>query len=93
MAVKAFVLIETRVGKSSEVTASLQKMEFVKTAVPVTGPWDIIVVAEGEMLSDIANLIMGKMKQVNGITRTMTCLTTGSIISRINTPVSGCQGL
>ncbi len=77
MSVKAFVLIETRIGKSFEVTSVLQQMECVKLAIPVTGPYDVIVVAEGETLGQIGDLIMGKMKPVDGITRMMTCLATG----------------
>lgn len=74
MAAKAFVLIETAVGRAKEVAAALQKLEGVKSVDPVTGPYDIIAIAEGETLNDIGDLVTGKIHPVSGITRTVTCL-------------------
>ncbi|GAI12853.1 unnamed protein product, partial [marine sediment metagenome] len=42
MAVKAFVLIEIGVGKTKNVVTALGKVEGVKSADAVTGPYDII---------------------------------------------------
>lgn len=75
MAAKAFILIETAVGKTHEVLSALQKVEGIKSADPVTGPYDLIVVAEGADLNAIGNLVAGKIHPIPGITRTVTCLT------------------
>jgi DNA-binding Lrp family transcriptional regulator len=75
MAAKAFILIETAVGKTQEVLSSLQKVEGINSADPVTGPYDLIVVAEGVDLNAIGNLVAGKIHPIPGITRTVTCLT------------------
>ena len=74
MAAKAFVLIETAVGKNKEVVSLLGKLEGVKSVDIVTGPYDIIAVVEGESLNEIGDLITGKIHPVPGINRTVTCL-------------------
>jgi len=40
----------------------------------VTGPYDLIVVAELSDLNSVGELITGKIHPVPGITRTVTCL-------------------
>jgi len=75
MASKAFVLIETTVGKTKEVVTSLRKLEGVKSVDPVTGPYDVIVIIEGESLTDISDQVTVKVHRVPGISRTVTCLT------------------
>ncbi len=74
MAAKAFVLIETVVGHTKEVAAALEKLERVKSVDTVTGPYDIIVIAEGETLNDIGDLVTGKIQPIKGMSRTVTCL-------------------
>ena len=74
MAAKAYVLIETAVGRAKEVATALEKLEGVKSVDPVTGPYDIIVIAERENLNDIGDLVTGKIHPIAGITRTVTCL-------------------
>ena len=74
MVAKAFVLIETAVGKNKEVVAQLSKMEGVRSVDIVTGPYDIIAIVEGDSLNEIGDLITGKIHPVSGINRTVTCL-------------------
>jgi len=74
VAAKAFVLIETVVGKNKEVVAALRQLEGVKSVDTVTGPYDIIAIIEGETLNDIGDLVTGKIHPIAGISRTVTCL-------------------
>lgn len=74
MAAKAFVLIETAVGKTKEVAATLKQLEGVKSVDIVTGPYDIIAIIERETLNDIGELITAKIHPIVGISRTVTCL-------------------
>ena len=74
MAAKAFVLIETAVGKTREVEAALKQLEGVKSVDGVTGPYDIIAIIEGETLNDIGELVTAKIHPIVGISRTVTCL-------------------
>ncbi len=74
MAAKAFVLIETAVGKTKEVVVKIRQLEGVKSVDPVTGPYDVIVIVEAESLNDIGDLVTGKIHPIGGISRTVTCL-------------------
>jgi len=71
---KAFVLIETAVGRTKEVTATLKHLQGVKSVDSVTGPYDIITIIEAETLNDIGDLVTGKIHPIAGISRTVTCL-------------------
>ena len=75
MAAKAFVLIETAVGRTKEVATALKQLEGVKSVDLVTGPYDIIAIIEGKELNDVGDLVTGKIHPVAGISRTVTCLT------------------
>ena len=74
MAAKAFVLIETAVGRTKEVITALKQLEGMKSVDTVTGPYDVIAIIEAETLSDIGNIVTGKIHPVTGISRTVTCL-------------------
>ncbi len=74
MAAKAFVLIETAVGRTKEVVTALKKLRGVNSVDTVTGPYDIIVILHGESLNDIGNLVTGEIHPIPGISRTVTCL-------------------
>jgi len=74
MAAKAFILMETIVGKNKEVVSALRQLEGVISADTVTGPYDIIAIIERETLSDITELVTGKIHPLPGIARTLTCL-------------------
>ncbi len=74
MAAKAFVLIETVVGRTKEVTATIRRLKGIKSVDTVTGPYDIIAIIEGETLNDIGNIVTEKIHPIAGISRTVTCL-------------------
>ena len=74
MAAKAFVLIETTVGRSKEVVAALKELKGVTSVDTVTGPYDVIVIVQGETLNDIGDLVTGNIHPIPGISRTVTCL-------------------
>jgi DNA-binding Lrp family transcriptional regulator len=74
MSAKAFVLIETSVGRTKEVANVLRKLDGVKSVDPVTGPYDVIAVIERESLSEIGDLVTSQIHPVTGISRTVTCL-------------------
>ena len=74
MSAKAFVLIETSVGKTKEVVSELNKMLGLKSVDTVTGPYDIIAVIEADNLNEIGDLITDKIHITDGIARTVTCL-------------------
>ncbi len=74
MAAKAFVLIETVVGRNKEVVTALQQLEGMESVNAVTGPYDVIAIIEAETLNDIGDLVTVKIHPIAGISRTVTCL-------------------
>ena len=71
---KAFILIETAVGQTRAVLATLNKFKGVKSVNAVSGPYDIIASVEKETLSDVGDMVTSEVHSVNGVTRTITCL-------------------
>jgi len=74
VAAKAFVLIETAVGKTKEVVTTLSPLKGVESVDTVTGPYDIIAIIEAESLNDIGEIVTGKIHPIAGISRSVTCL-------------------
>ncbi len=74
MTAKAFVLIETAVGKTKEVVSTLGSLKGVQSVDTVTGPYDIIAILEAENLNDIGEIVTGEIHPIAGISRTVTCL-------------------
>jgi len=78
LAPRAYILIETAVGKTNEVAGALKNMPLMKAVDTVTGPFDIIAIAEADDLPGIGDLITDGMHRVPGIVKTVTCLSVGS---------------
>jgi DNA-binding Lrp family transcriptional regulator len=78
MATKAYILIETTVGKSRDVTNELHSLPGVETVDPVTGPYDIIAVVSAPDLNAVGDLVTRQIHTINGIVRTVTCLSVGN---------------
>jgi DNA-binding Lrp family transcriptional regulator len=71
---KAYVLIETAVGRNREVIAALKKLKGVSSVDLVTGPYDLIAIVEAETLSEVGDIVTAKIHPITGISRTVTCL-------------------
>ena len=76
MSAKAFVLIETEVGRTKDVVATLQaqKVKEIKSVDLVTGPYDVIAVVEHDDFNAIGALVTESIHPIPGIKRTVTCL-------------------
>jgi DNA-binding Lrp family transcriptional regulator len=73
MAVQAYVLIQTEVGKAANVASSIRNIGGVVSAEDVTGPYDVIAKTEAETVDDLGKMVVSKIQLVDGITRTLTC--------------------
>ncbi|GGZ47146.1 AsnC family transcriptional regulator [Streptomyces inusitatus] len=71
--VQAYILIQTEVGKASSVAETVGKIPGVIQAEDVTGPYDVIVRAQADTVDALGRLVVAKVQQVEGITRTLTC--------------------
>ena len=73
MAVSAYILIQTEVGKAADVAAAVDAITGVITAEDVTGPYDVIARAEAEDVDQLGQMVVSKVQMIPGITRTLTC--------------------
>ena len=73
MAVKAYVLIQTEVGKAAQVASEVAGIDGVISAEDVTGPYDVIVQVEAESIDDLGKMVVSRMQLTDGVTRTLTC--------------------
>lgn len=73
MVVQAYILIQTDVGKAAEVAAKITDIKGVILAEDVTGPYDVIARVEANTVDELGKLVIAKIQDVSGITRTLTC--------------------
>jgi len=71
--VQAYILIQTEVGKASAVAELVSKIDVVIQAEDVTGPYDVIVRAQADTVDELGRMVVAKVQQAEGITRTLTC--------------------
>jgi DNA-binding Lrp family transcriptional regulator len=71
--VSAYILVQTEVGKASQVTDQIKAIPGITLADGVTGPYDVIARAEADDLDGLAKTIVMPMQEIEGITRTLTC--------------------
>ncbi len=73
MAVNAYVLIQTEVGKAADVAVQIAAIDGVVAADDVTGPYDVIARAEARSVDELGKLVVSHIQRIEGITRTVTC--------------------
>jgi len=71
--VQAYILVQTDVGKAASVAATIAQIEGVVLAEDVTGPYDVIARVEASSVDDLGKLVISKIQDTDGITRTLTC--------------------
>jgi len=73
MAVSAYVLIQTEVGRAAAVSEAMRAVPGVRDADVVIGPYDIVLRLDGSTMDEIAQSVVTRIQVVEGITRTLTC--------------------
>lgn len=73
MAVHAYVLIQTEVGKAAGVARQIRDISGVVLAEDVTGPYDVIARVEADSIDELGRLVVSQVQLIEGITRTLTC--------------------
>lgn len=71
--VSAYILIQTEVGRASDVTREVNGVKGIVTVDPVTGPYDVIARGEASDLDELAKSVVMPIQSVEGVTRTLTC--------------------
>jgi DNA-binding Lrp family transcriptional regulator len=73
VAVTAYILIQTEVGKAGHVLKQVRDLPGVQAADTVTGPYEIICRVEAATLDDLGMNVISRIQLADGITRTVTC--------------------
>lgn len=71
--VEAYILIQTEVGKAHSVATSVAQINGVVAAEDVTGPYDVIARINADSVDELGKLVIARIQEVPGITRTLTC--------------------
>ena len=74
MAARAYILIETEVGRAREVLADLRSIANVSEADIITGNYDLIALAEAEDMVALVDLVTAQVQNIRGVERTITCV-------------------
>ena len=73
MAVSAYILIQTEVGKAERVASQVRALQGVVAADDVTGPYDVIVRVEAPTMDELGKMVVSQVQMIEGLTRTVTC--------------------
>jgi DNA-binding Lrp family transcriptional regulator len=74
MPVCAYILIEVEGKNIKQVVTQLRRIRGVKCADAVTGPYDVIACVEAPDPAKMGNLVLSKIRAVQGVRRTITCV-------------------
>ena len=74
MAISAFVLIDVTGNHTKSAYKTLTRIQGVKTLHAVTGPFDLIAQVEAETIEELNDIVLSRIRSVDGITKTSTAL-------------------
>lgn len=71
--IRAYILVQTEVGASAQVTRSVRELPGVISAEDVAGPYDVIALVESPTVQGLGREVIARVQAVPRITRTTTC--------------------
>jgi DNA-binding Lrp family transcriptional regulator len=74
---KTFVLCKLAPGKEQSAVKAIRSLEGVTEVYMVFGGWDLILAAEADTVDKLSNLIVSRVRAVDGVSATETLVTTG----------------
>jgi len=74
MAITAVVLVDVTGDHTKSAYKTITRMAGVKSAYAVTGDHDLIVFVETDSIETLGDLILSKIRSIDGVTKTMTSL-------------------
>ena len=73
---KTFVLCKLSPGKEQNAVRSIRSIEGVNEVYMVFGGWDMILSAEADTMDKLSNVIVSRVRAIDGVTATETLVTT-----------------
>ncbi len=74
MRITSYILVQLAPGKAKAAVGAISKIDGVKMAHAVTGPFDVIAFAEVPDLDSLSNLVLAKIQSVGGVEKTQTAV-------------------
>ncbi len=74
MGVSAFVLIDVSGDRTKSAYKTITRMEGVQKIYAVTGPYDLIVQIEAESIEHLNELVLSRIRSVDGVIKTSTAI-------------------
>ncbi|NKB81754.1 MAG: hypothetical protein GKS05_07700 [Nitrospirales bacterium] len=74
MAVSAFILVDVTGDHTKIASKTITRIEGVKKVYPITGPHDLIIHIETDTFEEINELVLSKIRSVDGIMKTSTAI-------------------
>ena len=75
--VRAYVLIDMTAGYARGLVESLCNKQGIVGISRVTGPYDVVVMIEGEDINTLSEFVSNEIHTMSGVVRTTTCVTLG----------------
>lgn len=72
--VSAYVMIKSDLGMQNDVYTKILKINGVKKAHTIAGPWDLIAFVESEEINTLGKTVISRIQNLKGIRDTMTCI-------------------
>ena len=74
MRIDSYILMQLSPGRAKDAAKAISKIEGVKMAHAVTGPFDVIAFAEVSDLEALSDLVLSKVQNVKGVEKTQTAV-------------------
>ncbi len=70
----AYILIEITGGKTKDALKRIKGIKGIECVSAVTGPYDAIAYAEAKDINKLGDMVVSKVRAVNGVSKTLTCM-------------------
>jgi len=77
---KAYVLINTELGREPEVTEALRAVKEITAIHSLYGIYDVIVEVEAETMDEVKEVVFNKIRRLDQVKSTITLITYGGSI-------------
>jgi DNA-binding Lrp family transcriptional regulator len=79
---KAYVLLNTELGKEAEVTKALSGVKEIKAIYSLYGIYDVIVEIEADTMDKVKETVFNHIRRLDNVKSTITLITYGESINR-----------
>src|SRR5713226_5069065 len=86
MRLVSYILMQLAPGTAKSAAEAISKIEGVKMAHAVTGPFDVIAFAEVSDLGTLSDLVLAKIQNVEGVQKTQTAIVVTPDVLGANIP-------